>query len=998
MNRHAKESAAKAFLASLFVCVSLCCASLTHAQESTRQYDIDIGQLPLSEALQVFSQQTGLQHGYLPTDENEERLVVGPLKGHLTANEALAKLLPDGFTVEWINSRTVSIVSPPVNVPPGGVNEAIAGKDQQRSELSEEQQRSMANGGGKSGSARGPYAFNERMLVEASRIFDDLDLDVPMTVFDRQDIEDSGASTVTDLLRYVTQQPHTMAESYLGDGTQFADLRGLGFDTTLVLINGRRTIAAASSLTVNAFDLNSVPLSAVERIEIVSDSTAAVYGADAIGGVFNIVLRENVPEPTLDIEYGAASGGGVERHAAFSAAGGARRFRGSIVLDYFDRGPLLGRERDRWSNQDFTRFGGVDWRSSTAVPGNVSSATLANLPGLPFNFAAIPSAQDGAKLTPDDFAATGAQRNLESLYTYWSVLSEATRRSVAAQGEYRFEPNASVFGELLYVDRSSSNQREPPVLAGTLVPATNLFNPFGEDVLVDLLLTGLGPKVFARDAELIRAVAGFRGKVRDWAWEISLLENYDKERLLRTNDLNPERVAAALTEPNAERALNPFADERGNDPHVLASLITGTARSDYWTEAQQALAQARGPLFRVPAGPVEAVVGGEWRDEYVKYDIAPPADMSGSHRRSVSAAFAELRLPLVPTSAKVPAMQELALIVSGRFDSYSDIGDSFNRQYAMIWRPLSALTLRASYAESFRPPSLFDLHAPIVRVQVPVADPHRNDEVTFAAVDAGGNPDLDPTDATSFTTTLAFTPAQMPALRLAASYWHIRMTDTIGFPSVARMLAAEDRFPDRIVRDAPSAADIAAGTPGSLRSIDITRLNFGSIETSGLDSSAHIALDTSIGQLMPSLSATWVREFETSDLLDGSDVTRVGVANLQGSIARWRAVAGLAWSVQGMHVSAKARYVPSYDDVNIMGERTGRDVHSQTLVDAQVSLDLSDIVDKGSAWNGFEIRAGATNLFNREPPFAEVGWLAGYDPSQGELKQRFMYLKFSKKF
>ena len=104
---------------------------------------------------------------------------------------------------------------------------------------------------------------------------------------------------------------------------KFADLRGLGFDTTLVLINGRRTIATASSLSFNAFDLNSIPLGAVERIEIVSDSTSAIYGADAIGGVLNIVLRENIPEPRLDIDYGAAAGGGVERHAAFGASGAA---------------------------------------------------------------------------------------------------------------------------------------------------------------------------------------------------------------------------------------------------------------------------------------------------------------------------------------------------------------------------------------------------------------------------------------------------------------------------------------------------------------------------------------------------------------------------------------------------------------------------------------------------------------------------------------------------
>src|SRR4029453_12058679 len=164
------------------------------------------------------------------------------------------------------------------------------------------------------------------VLVEASRIaFDTLDLDIPVTVMDRRQIKGLGASTVTDLLRYVTQQTHTMRESFLGDGQQFAALRGLGLDTTLVLINGHRTVATASSLTFNAFDLNSIPLGAVERVEIVSESTSAMHGADAIAGVVNVVLRENIPEPTLDMDYGAAAGGAVERHAAFSVSGSNSR-------------------------------------------------------------------------------------------------------------------------------------------------------------------------------------------------------------------------------------------------------------------------------------------------------------------------------------------------------------------------------------------------------------------------------------------------------------------------------------------------------------------------------------------------------------------------------------------------------------------------------------------------------------------------------------------------
>ena len=195
-----------------------------------------------------------------------------------------------------------------------------------------------------------------------------------------------------------------------------------------------------------------------------SDSTSAIYGADAIGGVVNIVLRENIPEPRLDIDYGAADGGAVERHAAFGASGSYGRARGSIVLDYFDRSPLLGRERDRWNNQDFTRFGGRDWRSPTASPGNVSSATLENLPGLSSSFAAIPAASPGATLTPADFLSTAGQRNLESLLRYQSIADAGTRKAAIAQGEYALAQQLTAYGELLYVDGETSKQFEPPAL------------------------------------------------------------------------------------------------------------------------------------------------------------------------------------------------------------------------------------------------------------------------------------------------------------------------------------------------------------------------------------------------------------------------------------------------------------------------------------------------------------------------------------------------------
>jgi hypothetical protein len=220
MNRQATGSAAaRLFLAGTVIGVALCWAALARAQATGQEHDIDIAALPLSEALEQFAKQTELQYTYLPTDDAEEQTPVGPVKGHLTVDDALTRLLPAGFTFQWVNDRTISIAPPPTIVPPGDVKEAAAAKDQQHSELSKEQQLSMANGRVQSGSARGPYEFDWRVTVEGQRIFDSvfdsLDLDIPAQVFDREDIDASGASTVTDIFRLVTQQPNLKPGSFL---------------------------------------------------------------------------------------------------------------------------------------------------------------------------------------------------------------------------------------------------------------------------------------------------------------------------------------------------------------------------------------------------------------------------------------------------------------------------------------------------------------------------------------------------------------------------------------------------------------------------------------------------------------------------------------------------------------------------------------------------------------------------------------------------------------
>lgn len=993
-------------IAGFVSCLALSLCVPVRAQVSRQyEYKLSLEALPIGKATVELSRQTGRQTGlaiaYYPSRPGEESAIIGPLAaGRYSVEAALQSLLkPRGFTFEWVDERTINIVSPPA--PPRSsvaVSPASTAKAEPRARHAGQRpavMRSVDN----SGSATGADSI-EIIWVTGTRLAGARDHNASSTVFDRRRLADLGVSNVADLLKYVPQQPFVRPEGYRMDGVQSAGVRGIGLDMTLVLVNGRRMAVTATSLAVNTFDLNSIPLPAVERVEVLSDSAAAVYGADAIGGVINIILTKDIPDPRASLMYGAANDGATERRASLAAGHVTERFKGSAVLDFYSRDPLFGRARDRWRDQDYTRFGGTDWRSPAAAPGNVMSLTPGNLPGLSAPFAAVPEGSTGVGLSPEDFAATAGQRNVHSPFSYWSIVPQSERRSAVAQADFQLSRGTAAFGELLYVDESTSYQIDPPPLLGALVPASNPFNPFGVPVLVSTMLDAGRPRLMDHESELIRVAAGLRGQVRTWEWEVAVVESREDALSRLDNELNMARVNAALAAADPAHSLNVFSDGAAGTAQALASLVAEPKVSRYVSDSKHAAALTRGPLFDVPAGQASVVVGAEWREEEVLYDVAAmfgSPKVFGAHDRSVKTAFAELRIPLMNASMGIPLMRELALTVAARYDDYTNVGDSFNPQYGISWRPVTDIALHGSFARGFRPPSLFELFAPRAPTVIPVADPRRNNQTTSIGLLSGGNPDLDASEAESLTAGIVFAPRQAPGLHMAASYWRISMDHRVAIVPASVLLAHEDNFASRIVRAPPTPADIAAGLPGQLVLIDASRLNFGKLETSGIDFTVAYTRQTRFGQLTPTLSATWVDEFRTRDLPGAQDVDRVGVADRLGTITDWRAVAGLTWSFGRIGLSTFARYVASYEDATPAG-RTGRIIPSQTLVDAQFSLDLGELLGAAAPWKDFELRLGATNVFDKEPPFAEVGGLSGYDLSQGDLKQRFMYVKLLSSF
>jgi iron complex outermembrane recepter protein len=969
---------ARSVLVVAFVCLALIVSAHAQGQSSPRKYPINIPQQELTPALHALWKQTGVLYGYSPESAAEEATLVGPVQGQFTIDEALSVLLRQtGLTFSWIDSKSVAIVhappAPKAAPPPPKVPRATR-RPRATTVLEVQTAKEIL----------------EEVTTSASRIRKVDVLSAPAVVLGPKAIEHSGATTIMQLLNFIPQQPFLRPDGFRSNGAQYAELRGLEPAMTLVLINGHRAFASAASFSSNAFDLNQIPLSAVERVEVQLDSISVRHGADAIGGIINIVLRDEIEHPSIEAHFGTAAGGGEERQVSISAGLAGDDARAAIVLDYRDVEPLLGVERDLWHNQDYTRFGSIDQRSTLSSPGNV----FAVLPGftLPGGapFAAIPEHADGAITEPDEFLPF--QLNRESLLQYFPIVAGDRRASAVASAQANLTPDLIAAADLMAVDRHVDFSTLPPVVAGALVLPTNPYNHLGQPVLVVGLLNGASPTQASVDATLIRGSGSLRGKLHDGDWELSLLRSEEDAEMRVENRVDDDRLARVLANPDPDRTLNLLGPGPAASSEVLASVLKPPQITDIALDGTQLTGVISGRLFALPAGDVTTVLGAEWRKETLEVDPL----LLGAFGREVGAGFAELRVPLVGEQMKIPAVRQLTVTAAGRFDRFTDFGEIFSPQYGVVWSPIRDVAIRGTYARSFRPPSLYELYLPHLSVQQLIADPRRGESYVAMQV-TGGTSDLDATRAESYTAGIEFTPEAIKPLTLAATYWHVAMDKRITGLTPTFVLLHESDVAGRVVRAEPTADDLAAGIPGRVLTIDLTRMNFGSLTTSGIDLGASYAFDIAAHHFAADLKGTWIDQYDALDLPGQAPTDRVNVANTFGTIAQWRAIASLDWQRGALGATTYVRYIPSYDDTRD-GVHNGRAIPSQTFLDLQFSLDLGQLLEGSALLRGLKFTGGAMNALNQEPHFAEVNGIQGYDTSQGDLKGRFWYLRLGKTF
>ena len=944
------------FLFAGMLCAALACR-LAMAAEPLPRHVVEQPALPLADALRAIARQTGTSVLFDPG------LVSGRMSravsGRLTVAEAFSRALEGSGLVADTVGEGALVVRPAAAASSASAADAGRAAELEKIEVTGSRLRRVT--------AEGP---------------------APVNVYTRDDIDRSGQPTLERFLSSLSEVSASAGEggfgSTLGQGT--VQLRGLPLGSTLVLVNGRR-IEAVGSSSANFFNLNLIPLAAIERVEIVPVGSSAVYGGDALAGVVNVILKKNIDGQALTARLGSGKGTG---DGSVSLATGRSSEQGSFLLlgSYSKTTPLTESERGFFTDADYRRFGGTDARVRNCTPGTVSSASGGNLPGLGASFAGIPAAAPGQRLTVADFAATAGQANLCGLFANGrgaALVHGNETLGLHGSAERRVHEGWSLFGEATFARERLDGRDIGLSLNNVEVSASNPYNPFGETVRVtEFLGPDNGTQGTTRETRFARVLAGVRGDLGGgWDAELSASSTRDRSTSRNVNVI-VDAVArdAALAATSLELAINPFTTGRAASDSVLRgiwsdSVLYGNGRRD------QLSGFVRGEPVALPAGPLELIVGGErGRDVY---EAVIPDDSSIKNTRRTSAVYGELRAPLLRAEASSgPSWSRVALTLAARRDDYSDFGSAGTYQAGLEFRPTRSVLLRASAATSFKPPTL--LQTQVADFSYPadlfgLLDPSRGGEpLASGEVIRGTNHDLGPEKGRALTLGAVWEPENGQGTRVGVSAWRVRINGLISILDPQAALDNEALFPG-FIRRGPPAGD---GTPGPVTSILLAEVNYGAVNTGGIDLEASYGWRTAAGHWTVGASATRTTEYQVALAPGAPAEDRLGRRSRDFWSPRWKGLlrAGLdqgAWSV-GM----TSRYLGSYRDAGTSDRRLG----NFWIHDLAGSLDLRRLGVAPFGWTkGARLSLGLVNAFNRQPQYVEQ--LPYYDVTQADWRGRY---------
>ncbi|HJU24442.1 MAG TPA: TonB-dependent receptor, partial [Casimicrobiaceae bacterium] len=804
-------------------------------------------------------------------------------------------------------------------------------------------------------------------------------------------------------------------------GLASANLRGIGDGSTLVLLNGRRI--ANYAFDGGAVDLNTIPLAAVERIEILKDGASAIYGADAIAGVINFILRKDFRgfEGTT---YGAWTehGGADARQATLSVGYGSLpvdRFNVFATMSYRKSDALQAIERP-FARTGYIPSEGILLLSGASFPANIQlkpgvlgSPSFATGCAPP---AAIPIDISGflskAPFCGYDFTST------------IDIVPPSERTDALARATFQVDADTQLFVETTYaVDRFVYSDSPASIFQGpgastkpVLYPATGPYYPtafaaangISGDLNLRFRTEELGPQTSTTGGSALRIAAGAEGVVRSWRYSSAI--TYSQNR--QTDRFDSGYVSQSRFLPAfATGLINPF----GPSGPEGDALLAGTQIVDDVHQAKASTiaidAKASNDLFALPQGPISIAVGGELRRERLDNAYSPvftSGDVLGVGGSQQSAAGART-VGAVFVESIVPLARDIEAQIAARYDHYSDFGGTTNPKVALRWQPTRALLLRASWGTGFRAPTLYDLFTPLTHSAIfgaSLQDPLRC-PVTGLPSDcpgafggafpsaAGGNRNLGPEKSEQTNAGIAWEPIR--GLSFDVDYWKINKRDVIGTLNAAVVFANFDRYAQTNIVRSPVDPNFPA-LPGPIEVVLLNEQNLGDLRTSGVDVGTHWTTTIErIGTFAASFDGTYVARWD--EQLDGVHYTSTlgaKVAAINGPVPRWKHHVSLDWERPPFGATIGETYQSGYLDANV--DRAGAPLSVPPR--SVGAYDVWDVEARYSAPCHMTIAFGIRNLLDRVPPFSNQPFTrqVGYDPTYADPRGRTYYVRLTYAF
>jgi iron complex outermembrane recepter protein len=844
----------------------------------------------------------------------------------------------------------------------------------------------------------------------------DAETALPVTVIKVEELRQQGYTTVEDIMNTISGNQTLLGTSQavggITGGAAFANLRGLGANKTLVLLNGRRIAnqAIGGSGDSSAPDLNTIPLAAIDRIEVLRDGASSLYGTDAIGGVINFITKKDYKGVEVTAEYTSPQHSGGKSYEV--SAG-------------FGRGDLA---EDKWNIFGFIDYQHQDILSTPQRP-QFATSTKTSPTGFPGSWS-----QGGTSASP--FAPACAQQyqapsgGVTCAYYYWNwvdLVPKTDRVTGMLKGTLALPGDHQLNLEYVAAKTQVSTNIAPvPEGALTIDPGTKYYPGNGitpgptaaqgtidptKSVKVRWRAIPAGPRADENNTFQQRFVASLEGTIAGWDYNSGFAYNtvkttdnltggYVNDAIIRnavkTGLLNPFSPVANLTD--AEKTLIGTA--------VVPGRLFDAKGTTYSLDTR--LSRELGDWFssgRKSALAVGAEIRHEKYTQLANTDYAsqvvsstgfdPNTDNEGA--RTVWAIYSELNVPITKT---------FEMTGSIRYDKYPDFGSTVNPKLSAKWAPSDAFALRGAVTTGFRAPSLFELHSAQTFTNTannwddpvrcpggnPIAGVSRSDncQVQFMAL-TGGNPKLEPEKSKSATFGIVLQP--IPEFDATIDFWWIELKHSIAAISDNTVFGDPSKYASHFVR-APNGSLATDGSqcntvanPGpECGYVLLLNDNLGGVKTNGIDIAANYRLRTGFGNWSFHAQETYVTKYEYQNVEGGEWIQNVGVYSGSGPVFRNQFTLAANWSMGPWAAGLVNHYKSGYrdqDEVSDVGAYSTWDLYGSWSPNKQ-----------------FTLTAGVRNLFDKAPPSTvqSATFQVGYDPRFADAYMRTYYVRGTYRF